>query len=73
MTWVKALGPHSWHSVSLLYLHPEDPGDAQVISVARGMGLPGAMSRSSEKVEKRELQAFPRLLLVRVGLGQKPG
>lgn len=49
----KALGPHSWHSVSLLYLHPEGPGHAQVISVARGMGLLGAVSRrSSEKVEK---------------------
>lgn len=47
----KALGPHSWHLVSL-HLHAEDPGRAQMIPVARGMGLPGAVSRGSEKAEK---------------------
>jgi hypothetical protein len=44
-----------------------------MISVARGVGLPGAVSRrSSEKVEKSPGNP-PRLLLARVGLGQRPG
>lgn len=44
----KASGPHSWRSVSLLPCTMK----TQVIPVARGTGLPGAVSRSSGTVEK---------------------